>query len=113
MEHKEVAYIDERSLSKKITGSLKRVGKATIGLVLTMYFTAKDKNTPKIVKTAIYTSLAYFILPIDSIPDFIPGIGFSDDITLLTATFSIVAAHIKDEHISQANEKISKYIKIF
>lgn len=42
----------------------------------------------------VVTSLAYFLIPIDGISDFIPGLGFTDDIALLLWTLKVVSEDI-------------------
>ncbi len=40
-------------------------------------------------------ALAYFVLPIDVIPDFIAGFGFTDDAAVLYAAIRSVASSIR------------------
>lgn len=48
-----------------------------------------NPSTPKAMKALIIGSIGYIILPVDLIPDAIPGIGFADD---LASTAAVVAA---------------------
>jgi len=50
--------------------------------------------------------LAYFVLPVDLIPDFMTGIGFVDDGAVLYAAFRAVSDHIKPAHRERAKELI-------
>ena len=43
-------------------------------------------------------ALGYFVLPVDVIPDFVLGLGFTDDIAVLTAAITAVSAHITPAH---------------
>jgi len=43
----------------------------------------------------IVASVIYFVMPLDSLPDFILGIGFIDDAALLTWTLKTVAADLE------------------
>lgn len=99
----------EKSFFSKLKKYALRISKAGTGLALTLYYTSKDADTPLWAKTVILAALGYLILPIDAIPDLIPGIGFSDDLSALVAAFSTIAAHIKEEHRQKAGEKIDKY----
>ena len=47
-------------------------------------------------------ALAYFILPIDVIPDFIPFLGFTDDAAVLALAIKIVGDQITEEHRQKA-----------
>jgi len=42
-----------------------------------------DPGTPKLAKILLWVSLAYALSPIDLIPDFLPVIGYLDDIIIL------------------------------
>lgn len=48
-----------------------------------IYLVSKDDRTPWYAKWLIYLTLAYALSPIDLIPDFIPVIGFLDDLLIL------------------------------
>ncbi len=51
-----------------------------------LYKLVKDPNRAWGSKIAIVATLIYLISPIDGIPDFIPFIGFTDDIALIAFT---------------------------
>jgi len=68
-----------------------------------------DPKTPPRVRAILLGALAYFILPTDLIPDFIAGLGFSDDATVLTVAISIVAGHITDVHQTQAKSTLKAF----
>jgi len=79
--------------------------------LLSAYYCAIDPETPARVRAILLAALAYFILPADLIPDFIIGLGFSDDATVLTAAISIVAGHISETHKSQASSTIKQLVE--
>jgi len=62
------------------------------------YYCAIDAQTPTRVKGILFAALAYFVVPTDMIPDFIAGLGFTDDATVLATAMGFVAAHIKPGH---------------
>ncbi|MBU6442490.1 MAG: DUF1232 domain-containing protein [Alphaproteobacteria bacterium] len=66
------------------------------------YFCAADPVTPSSVKGVLIAALAYFVTPVDLIPDFIAGIGFTDDAAVLAMALSLVAGHIKPRHRERA-----------
>jgi len=72
--------------------------------LLSAYYCAIDPDTPTRVRAILLTALVYFIVPTDFIPDFIAGLGFSDDATVLTAAISLVAGHISDVHRTSAQQ---------
>lgn len=50
---------------------------------MTVYFAARDPRTPFLVRLLALAVAAYAISPIDLIPDFIPVLGYLDDLVLL------------------------------
>ena len=51
--------------------------------VLMLWFATKNPNTPWAPKSICILIVAYALSPIDLIPDFIPILGFVDDLLLL------------------------------
>jgi len=66
--------------------------------VVAAYYCALDPATPASVRATLLAALAYFVVPLDIIPDFILGFGFSDDITVLVTAISMVSRHIGEQH---------------
>ena len=67
-----------------------------------MYFCLVDPSTPRWVKAIVAAALAYFILPLDAIPDLLPLIGLSDDMSILAAAYASVSNFVTDEHRTKA-----------
>ncbi|MDR6628396.1 uncharacterized membrane protein YkvA (DUF1232 family) [Acinetobacter lwoffii] len=51
--------------------------------ILVVWLIAKDKRTPNSVKFLALIIAAYAFSPIDLIPDFIPVLGYLDDIIIV------------------------------
>jgi uncharacterized membrane protein YkvA (DUF1232 family) len=66
------------------------------------YYCALDPATPIRVRGMLLAALAYFILPTDFIPDILGGLGFADDMALLTAVIGLVSSHITTTHRAAA-----------
>lgn len=66
--------------------------------VVAAYFAALDRKTPTRVRGTLLAALAYFVLPLDMIPDFLIGFGFTDDLAVLTAAITAIQGHIKPAH---------------
>ncbi|MEP1142979.1 MAG: YkvA family protein [Henriciella sp.] len=66
------------------------------------YYCALDAETPFKVKLVLFSALGYFVLPVDAIPDFLTGLGFTDDATVLATALGIVGAHIQEPHRAAA-----------
>jgi uncharacterized membrane protein YkvA (DUF1232 family) len=70
------------------------------------YFCAIDAKTPAKVRGTLFAALAYFIMPVDFVPDFFALVGFSDDVAVLTFAMTLVQAHVKDEHRDKARKAL-------
>lgn len=54
-----------------------------------VFLALKDKETPVLVKALAGVTVAYALSPIDLIPDFIPVLGYLDDVILLPAMITL------------------------
>ena len=63
--------------------ALKRWAEALKQNIFTLYLTSKDPRTPLLANLIIALTLGYALSPIDIIPDFIPIIGYFDDLLLV------------------------------
>jgi uncharacterized membrane protein YkvA (DUF1232 family) len=68
------------------------------------YVCATDPATPARVRMMLLGALAYFVMPVDMVPDFLPLLGFTDDAALLIATIATVGAHMTEAHRLRARE---------
>jgi uncharacterized membrane protein YkvA (DUF1232 family) len=71
-------------------------------------YCASDPATPARVKLLIVGALAYFVMPFDAIPDFLPLVGFTDDAAVIAATIAAIRAHMRDDHWEKAREFLGK-----
>lgn len=71
------------------------------------YYCALDPTTPPRVRAVLLGALAYFVLPLDAVPDLIAGIGFTDDVSVLVATLALVQAHIRPAHREAARRALN------
>ena len=76
--------------------------------VLAAYYCAGDKATPLYVRAVLMGALAYFIIPSDVIPDFIVGLGFTDDASVLAAAIAAVHTAMKPAHFAAARSFLDK-----
>ena len=79
-----------------------------VGDLIAAYYCAVDPATPLHVKAVLFGALAYFIMPIDLVPDIIAWVGFTDDAAVLYAALRTIAPHIKDRHRQQAKAAIDR-----
>lgn len=74
--------------------------------VVAAYYCALDRQTPSRVRGTLLAALAYFVLPLDTIPDILVGFGFTDDVAVLTAALGMVRAHITPAHREAARRAL-------
>lgn len=72
------------------------------------FYCATDQNTPLKVRGTLLAALAYFIMPLDMIPDILAFVGLGDDIAVFTAAFTLVQSHVTDEHREKARDAIER-----
>ncbi len=78
------------------------------GQVLSVYYAARDPETPTAAKGIMLGALAYFVLPVDAIPDIFAGIGFTDDAAVIAALIATLGANIKRRHKDQADAALER-----
>ena len=76
--------------------------------LVAVYFCAFDPATPLRAKGVLLGALAYFILPIDAVPDIVLGLGFSDDLAVLLAAANVVRTHVSAAHRARAREMLER-----
>ncbi len=72
------------------------------------YYCALDTATPLQVRALLLGALAYFIMPVDLVPDFVAGLGFTDDATVLATVLALVARHITPAHRRKAADVLQR-----
>ena len=69
---------------------------------------ATDSATPLPIRATLFGALAYFVLPIDAVPDFLLGLGYTDDAAVLIAAFTAAKTHITEAHREKARQWLLK-----
>jgi uncharacterized membrane protein YkvA (DUF1232 family) len=67
-----------------------------------MYFCMIDSHTSLYAKGVIAGALAYFLSPLDAIPDAIVGLGFTDDAGVIATALATVRSEVKEAHWQKA-----------
>jgi len=73
-----------------VVALLKTKARALKRHALTVYFAARDPRTPIPVRALALCIAAYAFSPIDLIPDFIPVLGYLDDLVLIPLGLALV-----------------------
>lgn len=101
---KGTADFDERSFWKKLQDNARTMGYQLVLRALELFYAMVDPATPLKAKLVIAGALAYLVLPVDLIPDFLPG-GYADDATALLAAYKTAEAYITPAVTAKAREK--------
>ena len=72
--------------------------------VLALYLVARDPRTPWLAKAMIAGVVAYALSPVDLIPDFIPVIGYLDDLILIPLGVALAIRLTPHEIIEECRE---------
>ncbi|MFN3547375.1 MAG: YkvA family protein [Mesorhizobium sp.] len=101
---------EQRKREKRVREGLWRTARRAAGQIPFMdevvagYFCALDNRTPSRVRGTLFAALAYFVLPLDVLPDFILGLGFTDDMSVLLAALGTIRSHITPAHRAAARD---------
>ena len=101
-------YSDQR-LRGKLARHAVAAGREVVEKVLWLYYASRRPDVPRWAKLTIYAALAYFILPLDAIPDFTPLAGYSDDLGALSAALLTLARYVDDEVKAKARHRLQTW----
>jgi uncharacterized membrane protein YkvA (DUF1232 family) len=77
-------------------------GAGVVDKALVLYYTMKSAKTPTRIKAAIMGALAYFVMPLDAIPDALVGVGYLDDLGVLVWAYDTTSRHIDSSAVENA-----------
>lgn len=76
--------------------------------ILALWIAGRDPRTPAAAKLLAVLVAAYALSPIDLIPDFIPVLGYLDELILLPLGIAIVVALIPPELMEEYRDKADR-----
>lgn len=86
---------------------LKSRARALKNEVFAVYLAAKDPRTPWYAKVLIFLVVAHTLSPIDLIPDFIPILGYLDDLIITPLGLALAIRLIPVGVLEEAREKVA------
>jgi uncharacterized membrane protein YkvA (DUF1232 family) len=101
---------DERAVRRGFWKKMRRVAARTgfAREAMAAYYCTRDPATPIQVKAILLSALAYFVMPADMIPDFVAGLGFTDDLAVLLTAWRVVGPAIKESHRERADAALAR-----
>lgn len=91
--------------SSKIITNLKERANSLKQNITTIYYASKSPKLPIKTKVLILFTVGYAMSPIDLIPDFIPVIGYLDDLIILPALIALAIKSISKDILMDATEQ--------
>lgn len=77
-----------------------------------LWIAARDERTPLVAKLTAGAVAAYALSPIDLIPDFIPVLGYLDDLLIVPAGVALavrmIPAPLMDEFRARADDQLGR-----
>lgn len=89
-----------------------KAGRNTVYSALSLFYGMNNKNMSATDKLLIAAALGYFILPIDAIPDILPG-GLVDDGGVIALAARSVWKNINDVAREKSKEQLHKWFGDF
>lgn len=77
---------------------------------VTLWFAYKHAGTPLMTKLLCVLVVAYALSPIDLIPDFIPVLGYLDDVILLPCLIWIAVRLIPSNVLAECRSKATEWM---
>ena len=101
---------NEAGLLAEVMAMMRRLGRMLPFAedVLAAWVCVRDPATSNRVRFILLAALAYFVLPLDSVPDFIPVLGFTDDAAVIATALAAVRGAIRDEHRAEARAMLDE-----
>ncbi len=95
---------DERRFWRKLGRVFARIPFAED--LVAAWYCAKDPATPVHVRALLWGAVAYFLLPADLIPDYLVGVGFTDDAAVIAMVMSLLGRYVEPTHRAAAQRRI-------
>lgn len=105
-----VTRVNERRVNRGFWPKIRKVA-ARIPFAadaLSLWYLARDPETPASAKAMVLAALAYFVVPADAIPDVLPVIGYTDDAAVIAAVIALVGRNLKPRHREAAKEALER-----
>ncbi len=104
------ALRDEEDMLQRMREKLRRLARQLPFAedLLAAYFCVRDPATPPRIRWILLLALAYFVLPVDTVPDVLPVLGFTDDAAVLATALASVRGALKPEHRARARETLDR-----
>lgn len=107
-----MSYSDKfssKGFVEKISRIAKRAGSKLVYVALVLFYTLQSKEVSLKDKAIIVGALGYLISPLDVIPDAIPIVGLSEDLTVLVYVINKIWVDVPEDVKTKARIKLSEW----
>ncbi|MBL8891041.1 MAG: DUF1232 domain-containing protein [Planctomycetaceae bacterium] len=102
MDRHQPEQYSESGFWDSVSRGFKSAGATVVRPALELYYAMETSETPMWAKTIAVGALGYLILPIDAVPDFLPGVGFGDDVVTMMAAITSLGRYVTPDVKSRA-----------
>ena len=79
--------------------------------VMTLWFACKDPRTPRLAKVLALATAAYALSPIDLIPDFVPVLGYLDDLIIVPLMICVTVRLIPEDVLRECRAQAAQWLE--
>jgi uncharacterized membrane protein YkvA (DUF1232 family) len=94
---------------RKVSDVVLSAGTKVIYSALILHYLLTQSNIATAKRVFILSALAYFILPVDAVPDLLPGLGYTDDLGALISTTLAVRTSFQPSILKLAKERMNEW----
>ena len=103
-------YYDEEKFLRKLKKLIFRLGEEAVVLILMLWFLLGSGKVPIKTRLLIVAALGYLVMPADLVSDFIPALGFTDDVAFLTYAFNQTSRYMDEKIREKAEKKLQNWM---
>ena len=100
----------DNGFKDKIRRVTKSVGREALMKIMTLYYVLKSEDVALVEKAKICAALGYFIVPMDIVGDFVPFVGYADDLMAIAWALNSVRAKVTPEIERLAEEQVTRLL---
>ena len=104
-------YFSDDQFWGKLKKLARKAGIKIVYAALLLYYVLRNPATPRADRTKSIGALGYLILPADLIPDFLPAVGYTDDLAALMWALYSVARNVTPEVKIMARQKLGEWFE--
>ncbi len=90
--------------------NLQGVGRSLLVPAFELFNAVKSRQTPRWAKAVAIGALGYLILPLDAVPDMVPGAGLLDDLLALMTAIQAIKGYVTPNVTRDANANVDNLL---